>query len=350
MHAESNRKRKNVNERKQAEIPANGKREDRSLRLINSKQSTTSTKLPHQATSSLIMIFLRSSTPDTYNPYSGHLYRPKVYLWHSSPESHAPTGLSPDHHVDKKPKNGKPDVPQQQIAPKVENNDEPNVIFHARNAEVTENDNALVMSVDLPGVKSTDLNIEVEKGVLSIVAERKSSTGNSAKMVKQFFINDQKIDGGKLEANLTDGVLTITLPKKEETKPVAIPLVKQAPPEMEGDNVVQFTCDLPGVKVNDIKLEFHERTFTLHAKRQRGQNTSKIDKQFVVDSSNVDTESLKAYLADGVLTITAVRKEALKQVVSVSSGALPVATSNQSDDSKDDDGVLVETVNNEDDD
>lgn len=297
------------------------------------------------------MMFFRNTAPVTYHPYSGHLYRPKVYVWHSSPEGHAPTTSSPVEHLNKKPKNGKPNAPQQQLATKVaKEEEEPNVMFNNRQAQVIENGNALIMSLDLPGVKRQDLNIDVEKGVLSIVAERKSSTGNTRKMAQQFFINDQKVDAGKFEAYLTDGVLTITLPKKEETKPVAIPVVKQAPPVMEGNNCMQFTCDLPGVKVNDIKLEFHEQSITLHAMRQRGQGTSSIDKEYVVDSSNVDTESLKAYLADGVLTITVARKEVPKQVVSVSTGTPPVDASKTSDEAKDDDGVLVETVNNEDDD
>ena len=240
---------------------------------------------------------------------------------------------------------------------------------------------SLLVSVDLPGVSSKDVTIEVANGVLSVAAERPARAGgNSTKQKQQFVINERKVDTDKLQANLVDGVLTITLPKKEETKPTAITVAAQGPPEEQintnennkdtDTGVWQFTYDLPGVKAQDIQLEVHEDTLTLHATRHHhrngGTSATTMDRKFSVDPTRVDTESMQGYLADGVLTLRGTRRPESAQtkvvVVPVSCGNTTTVSSSQidaiqkqNDDSsgeslEQDDMVLVETVQAEDDD
>ena len=300
------------------------------------------------------MIIFRNNIPKSYQPYSSHLHpyqsvdyeQPKVFLWHSSP-----TISRSDDHVDKKPKNNNElNTKQTQPTSATKTFDgTANALFRGRNAQVFDSDTALTMSVDLPGVNIKNVSIEVDQGVLSIAAERQSSLGNITKMPQQFFINDMKVDLENLEANLTDGVLTITLPKKAESKPIAISITNQSPPETKGgDGEMQFSYDLPGVKANDIQLEFHDRAVTLHATRHQGGNTANIDKQFLINPSKIDTASMKAYLADGVLTIVGIQKEIPKKTVSVSSGAASTVPGEKSNDTNEDDMVVVETVNDDD--
>jgi len=86
----------------------------------------------------------------------------------------------------------------------------------------------------MPGVKKEDLEIGVKENVLSIYAERKSekiSESNKeegdgkenesiviSKYEQRFDIDAKGIDADNIRANLERGVLTVTLPKKEEVK------------------------------------------------------------------------------------------------------------------------------------
>ena len=110
---------------------------------------------------------------------------------------------------------------------------------------IEEDDKSYTIEVDMPGVKKEDLEIGIKENVLSIYAERKkvnraniidakeesneneeeskeeSKNNNEiivSKYEQSFNINTKGIDVENIEANLTDGVLKVTLPKKEEVK------------------------------------------------------------------------------------------------------------------------------------
>lgn len=92
--------------------------------------------------------------------------------------------------------------------------------------DIYENEDALVVVADLPGVKKEDLHINVENGVLTIDGHPSSS--HDGEMVdaefellnfyRQFTLSD-KVDQEKIEATLACGVLTLELPKAEMAKP-----------------------------------------------------------------------------------------------------------------------------------
>jgi HSP20 family molecular chaperone IbpA len=185
------------------------------------------------------------------------------------------------------------------------------VIYQDRNVRIQHQDKNIVFSIDMPGIKSSDTKVEIRNGVLSVNAERKIGTNGSAKYAQHFLLKDSDARSEDIHANLSDGVLTITIPKKEETKPFAIPVLSEyAPPKAENDEKdVRFTVDLPGVNVRNIKLEISDDTITLHAERKVFDKVSTIDKYFSVDRAKVDVSAFKAYLTDGVLTITGYLKD-----------------------------------------
>lgn len=74
--------------------------------------------------------------------------------------------------------------------------------------------------IDLPGVKKADLKISVENGTLHIEALRKTPEGE-VKFSRSWSV-PQDMDPEKIGAELTDGVLTVILPKLETKKPKAI--------------------------------------------------------------------------------------------------------------------------------
>lgn len=89
----------------------------------------------------------------------------------------------------------------------------------------------LEMNIEVPGVAKEDLNIKVQGNYLEIGGSRKSDTpeGYSAHRVERGAINFTRsftlpsdVDTAKVEAQLTNGVLKLTLPKSEAAKPKQI--------------------------------------------------------------------------------------------------------------------------------
>jgi HSP20 family protein len=74
---------------------------------------------------------------------------------------------------------------------------------------------------ELPGVDRESINIEVVDGVLTIQASRKAKSGEGETTVslsRQVSLPDE-IETGKVSAAYVNGVVTVTLPRKEEAKP-----------------------------------------------------------------------------------------------------------------------------------
>lgn len=98
--------------------------------------------------------------------------------------------------------------------------------------DIAETDNELVLKADVPGVKLEAINIEVENGTLSLSGNRSYSTeenkGGYHRQERFYgsfhraFVLPETVDLDKVAAGYENGVLTITLPKKEIAKPRSI--------------------------------------------------------------------------------------------------------------------------------
>ena len=86
--------------------------------------------------------------------------------------------------------------------------------------DVVEDDQKLELYADVPGVKQEDLDISVEKDVLTIKGERKGARQPGS--FSRSFTLPKHVDVDKIAASLKDGVLTLTLPKRPEAQPRAI--------------------------------------------------------------------------------------------------------------------------------
>ena len=99
------------------------------------------------------------------------------------------------------------------------------------------NGNEFRFSLDLPGVKSEDLNIQVDDGVLKISGARRVYGESSETAIKKrrfsysMTVDTTEIDTSKMEANLADGVLVITAPKLPKSKPVTVTITTKPHPE-----------------------------------------------------------------------------------------------------------------------
>ena len=81
-------------------------------------------------------------------------------------------------------------------------------------------DNTYVRA-ELPGVTRDDVNVEMVEGYLTITAARKQKTGENEQSVSfnRSISIPEEVHADKVSAAYQDGVLTVTLPKREEAKP-----------------------------------------------------------------------------------------------------------------------------------
>jgi HSP20 family protein len=95
--------------------------------------------------------------------------------------------------------------------------------------DIRETDEELTLFVDLPGMSREDVAITLENQVLTIAGERtfeqKEKNDNYHRLERSYgsfsrsFSLPQNVRGEAVAANFKDGVLTIRLPKAEESKP-----------------------------------------------------------------------------------------------------------------------------------
>lgn len=88
------------------------------------------------------------------------------------------------------------------------------------------------VSLDLPGVKVKDLQINVEQDVLQISGFRRiiSREGDTVKKNRfSYSVGvEEDTDLAKIRANLSDGVLVITAPKKPRPDPIIVPITTES--------------------------------------------------------------------------------------------------------------------------
>ena len=104
------------------------------------------------------------------------------------------------------------------------------VVFQP-SVDIFESGDSITLKADLPGVKSEHLTIDLRDNVLTIRGEVTSPEGKNESAVmrefgwgsyyRQFTLADS-VDQSKIEAQLSDGVLRLELPKLEKAKPRTI--------------------------------------------------------------------------------------------------------------------------------
>lgn len=95
--------------------------------------------------------------------------------------------------------------------------------------DIHEEDKHFVILADIPGVEPKDIEVSMDKGVLSIKGERKSETtteNDKATRVERLhgafhrrFALPDSADADGISASGRHGVLKISIPKKAETTP-----------------------------------------------------------------------------------------------------------------------------------
>jgi len=96
---------------------------------------------------------------------------------------------------------------------------------------VKENDEAFEIEVAAPGMTKSDFRVSLENNLLTISSEKKEEKKEEEKgrftrrefsyqsFQRSFTVPENLVEGDKISAKYCEGILCITLPKKEEIKP-----------------------------------------------------------------------------------------------------------------------------------
>ena len=98
--------------------------------------------------------------------------------------------------------------------------------------DIFETDAALTVVMEMPGVDKANINIGIEDDVLTVDGRIDFSKYEKIQPVyteynighyqRSFSLSSTRINQDKIQAEVTDGVLTVTLPKAEQTTPRTI--------------------------------------------------------------------------------------------------------------------------------
>jgi HSP20 family protein len=98
--------------------------------------------------------------------------------------------------------------------------------------DITEDDGRYIVTAELPGMKRSDISVDLHDGTLTIRGEKRSEReekGEKRRYVERSFGSFARTfslpgdaDESKVEASFADGVLTVTIGKSEARKPRVI--------------------------------------------------------------------------------------------------------------------------------
>ena len=100
-------------------------------------------------------------------------------------------------------------------------------VYYTPAVDIFETEEAITLLAELPGVSKEALDIDVEDRQLTITAGVKEDEAGLQPLYTEYGIGGftrsfrlgDTIDQGRISATLTDGVLTLVLPKAERLKP-----------------------------------------------------------------------------------------------------------------------------------
>jgi HSP20 family protein len=100
-------------------------------------------------------------------------------------------------------------------------------------------DDQVLLQLDLPGVDPASVDVTFENGTLTITAERPSAVPEDGRVLvserpqgtfTRHFALSENLDGERTEARYDNGVLTLTVPVAEQSKPRKVEVVTAGQP------------------------------------------------------------------------------------------------------------------------
>ena len=102
--------------------------------------------------------------------------------------------------------------------------------LHVPAVNIHETESAYELELNVPGRNKEDFKINLEQGLLTISFEKKEENKSEGQKTlrreftyqsfKRSFNLDETVDADNIQAKYENGILNLTLPKKEQAKPV----------------------------------------------------------------------------------------------------------------------------------
>jgi HSP20 family protein len=103
--------------------------------------------------------------------------------------------------------------------------------------DIVETSDRIVLKAELPGFKQDQVELTTENGMLTLRGERKfeneTNEENYHRIERSYgtfvrsFALPSSVDTAKIQARFAEGVLTVEMPKREETKPKQIKITAE---------------------------------------------------------------------------------------------------------------------------
>jgi HSP20 family protein len=97
---------------------------------------------------------------------------------------------------------------------------------------IMEREDQIIITADLPGLKAEDVEVTIENNVLTLKGERtfeEAAEGETYHRVERCYGSFERsfsvpntVDPKKIEARFVNGEMTVTLPKRDESKPRSV--------------------------------------------------------------------------------------------------------------------------------
>jgi HSP20 family protein len=94
--------------------------------------------------------------------------------------------------------------------------------------DIFENNDALTVVLEMPGVDKSNIDVDIENGVLTVEGRINFDKYKGMQPIyseynvgpyRRSFRISNRVDQDKIKAEMRDGVITLVLPKAEEAKP-----------------------------------------------------------------------------------------------------------------------------------
>ena len=86
----------------------------------------------------------------------------------------------------------------------------------SRQYQTDKNDDGVILTIETPGYNKNLIDVNVKDNLLLV--EGKSNSGDTTGFKERFTLDDT-LDSNSIEATIVDGILSVNIPYKEETKP-----------------------------------------------------------------------------------------------------------------------------------
>lgn len=145
--------------------------------------------------------------------------------------------------------------------------------------DVSEDENSLRITMELPGVDANDVRLSLENNILTVRGEKKQQAEENNERVHRFertygmfertFALPNTVDPERIEARYENGVLFVTIPKAERAKPREIRVTSSA----SGSSQAQVKSGSPSQQ--RATGQSSQATRTGNAAPQRAQGTER---------------------------------------------------------------------------